>query len=169
METITAPASTQPPTPASENPPVRETIEGPAGTLFDEVKRVIEEGTARRIVVKQGDQVVVEFPLVVGVVGTVLAAPLAALGALIALLGDCTIEVERDEPSTEAEPVSEEAPEPNPSDASWATTSRARWVLPMPASPVRRITRSGLVVVARARSTRSRRSRSLTSPMVGPA
>jgi hypothetical protein len=109
METITAPASTQPPTPASENPPVRETIEGPAGTLFDEVKRVIEEGTARRIVVKQGDQVVVEFPLVVGVVGTVLAAPLAALGALIALLGDCTIEVERDEPSTEAEPVSEEA------------------------------------------------------------
>ena len=112
METITAPASTQPPTPASETPPIRETIEGHAGTLFDEVKRVIEEGTARRIVVKQADQVVVEFPLVVGVVGTVLAAPLAALGALIALLGDCTIEVERDEPSTEAEPVSEETPEP---------------------------------------------------------
>ncbi|HEY1281652.1 MAG TPA: DUF4342 domain-containing protein [Acidimicrobiales bacterium] len=107
METITTPA----PTPVSEIPPVRETLEGDAGTLFDEVKRVIEEGTARRIVVKHDDVVVVEFPLVVGVVGTVLAAPLAALGALIALLGDCTIEVERDEASTEPEP--ETMPEPS--------------------------------------------------------
>jgi hypothetical protein len=123
METITAPAITPAPTtpdpvvdapgPTSEKPPIRETIEGDAGTLFAEVKRVIEEGTARRVVVKHGDETVVEFPLVVGVVGAVLAAPLAALGALIALLGDCTIEVERDEPSTEAEPGSETMPEPS--------------------------------------------------------
>jgi len=112
METITAPAISPTPTPVGEKPPVTETLEGDAGTLLDEVKRVLEEGTARRIVVKHGDETVVEFPLVVGVVGTVLAAPLAALGALIALLGDCTIDVERDEPSTEVEPTSEITPEP---------------------------------------------------------
>ena len=38
-----------------------------------------------------------EFPLSVGVVGTVLAPVAAAIGALVALLTYCTIEVERTE------------------------------------------------------------------------
>jgi hypothetical protein len=45
--------------------------------------------------VKQGTRTVAEFPLTAGVVGAVLAPVLAAIGALIALLNDCTIEVER--------------------------------------------------------------------------
>ncbi len=36
-----------------------------------------------------------EFPLTAGVVGAVLAPPLAAIGAIAALINDCTIEVER--------------------------------------------------------------------------
>jgi hypothetical protein len=47
--------------------------------------------------------VVAEFPLTVGVVGTVLAPVAAALGALTAVLAECTIEVEKttaDAPST---------------------------------------------------------------------
>ena len=36
-----------------------------------------------------------EFPLSVGVVGAVVAPILAAVGALAAVLTDCTIEVER--------------------------------------------------------------------------
>jgi hypothetical protein len=39
--------------------------------------------------------VIVEFPLTVGVVGTVLAPMLAAVGAIAAVISDCTIEVER--------------------------------------------------------------------------
>jgi len=77
-----------------------ETIELEAGRLVEEAKRIIEEGTARRIVVKQGHQTVVELPLALGVVGTLVAAPLAALGALAALLNDCTIEVERERPGS---------------------------------------------------------------------
>jgi len=38
---------------------------------------------------------VAEFPLTVGVVGTVFAPVLAAVGALAAVLTECTIEVER--------------------------------------------------------------------------
>jgi len=38
---------------------------------------------------------VVEFPLTIGVVGTVLAPVLAAVGAIAAVLTECTVEVER--------------------------------------------------------------------------
>jgi hypothetical protein len=47
-------------------------------------------------VVKQRDRVVAEFPLTVGVVGAVAAPVLAAIGALVALLADCRIDVERE-------------------------------------------------------------------------
>jgi hypothetical protein len=77
---------------------VWESIKVEGGQLLDKVKQIIHEGNVRRIRIKQGDRVVAEFPLTVGVVGTVLAPTLAAVGALAALLTDCTIEVERDGP-----------------------------------------------------------------------
>ncbi len=63
--------------------------------LLAEVKRLIHEGNVRRIVIKHADRVVVEFPLTAGVVGAMIAPVLAAVGALAALLTECTIEVER--------------------------------------------------------------------------
>jgi hypothetical protein len=81
----------------------KETIELKSSQLVEQVKQLIHEGNVRRIVVKQDERPIVEFPLTVGVIGTLLAAPLAALGALAALLNDCTIEVEREEPGAAAE------------------------------------------------------------------
>jgi len=49
----------------------------------------------RRVIIKQDGRTVVEFPLTVGVVGTVLAPVLAAVGAIAAVLTECTVEVER--------------------------------------------------------------------------
>jgi hypothetical protein len=72
-----------------------ESIRVEGSELLDKVKQVIREGNVRRVVIKQGDRSVAEFPLTVGVVGTVLAPVLAAVGALAALLTDCSIEVER--------------------------------------------------------------------------
>jgi len=72
-----------------------ETIRLQGSELLDQVKKIIHEGNARRIVIKQGDRVVAEFPLAAGVVGTLLAPELAAIGALVAVLRDCSIEVER--------------------------------------------------------------------------
>jgi hypothetical protein len=53
---------------------------------------------------------VVEFPLTVGVIGVVLAPVLAAVGALAALLAECTIEVERFEDAPTANGKRDEAP-----------------------------------------------------------
>ena len=39
-----------------------ETIRGQGGQLVDEVKRLIHEGNVRRVVVRQKDRVVAEFP-----------------------------------------------------------------------------------------------------------
>jgi hypothetical protein len=74
-----------------------ETIKVEGGQLMDRVKQLIHEGNVRRIIVKQGEHTVVEFPLTVGVVGALLAPMLAALGAIAALITECTIEVERSE------------------------------------------------------------------------
>jgi hypothetical protein len=46
--------------------------------------------------IRQEDHVIIEFPLTVGVVGTLVAPWLAAAGAIGALLAHCTIEVERE-------------------------------------------------------------------------
>jgi hypothetical protein len=62
--------------------------------LVKKVKEIIAEGNARRIIIKneKGDEII-QMPLTVGVVGAVLAAPLAALGAIAALVTNCTIVV----------------------------------------------------------------------------
>jgi hypothetical protein len=78
---------------------VWETIRLQGNELLEKVKQIIHEGNARRVVIKQGDRVVAEFPLTAGVVGTLLAPVLAAIGALVALLKDCSIEVERSVPA----------------------------------------------------------------------
>jgi len=48
------------------------------------------------VVVRQKDRVVAEFPLTVGVVGALAAPAVAAIGALVALLTDCRLDVERE-------------------------------------------------------------------------
>jgi hypothetical protein len=67
--------------------------------LLKKVKELIAEGNVRRIIVKDKEgKVIVEVPLTIGVVGVMLAAPLAAIGAIAALVADCTLSVEREEP-----------------------------------------------------------------------
>lgn len=64
--------------------------------LLKEVKRLIKEGNVRRITItnKKGKEVL-SFPLTVGVVGAIVAPMLAAVGAVAALLSECTLTVER--------------------------------------------------------------------------
>ena len=81
-----------------------ETIKAEGSELLDKLKKIVHEGNVRRVVIKQGDRVVAEFPLSVGVVGTVFAPVLAAIGALVAVLQDCSIEVEKEEPVEPPQP-----------------------------------------------------------------
>jgi hypothetical protein len=74
---------------------VWETIKVQGSELLGKVKQFIHEGNVRRVIIKQGDRTIAEFPLTAGVVGTVFAPVLAAIGALAALLNECSIDVER--------------------------------------------------------------------------
>lgn len=76
-------------------------IEGEA--ILEKLKALLHEGNVRRVRVQYQGHTVAEFPLTVGVVGALFAPLLAAVGALLALLKDCTIEVEREKPADAAQ------------------------------------------------------------------
>ncbi len=63
--------------------------------LIDKVKELLHEGNIRRISIKQDGQTIVELPLTIAAVGAVFAPTLAAVGALAALVTNCSIVVER--------------------------------------------------------------------------
>jgi len=92
-----------------------ETIKGESGELVERVKSLIHEGNVRRIVIRQGDRSIAEFPLTVGVVGTVGAPILASVGAIVALVTNCSIAVQREAVATPS-PAPPEPPPP-PSEA----------------------------------------------------
>jgi hypothetical protein len=55
---------------------------------------LIKEGNARRIIIKNDKgESIIEIPLTIGAVGAIIAPVLAAVGALAALLTNCTIVV----------------------------------------------------------------------------
>ena len=66
--------------------------------LLKKVKEIIKEGNVRRLTVrdKEGKDLVV-IPLTIGVVGSAIAPVLAAVGAIAALVTECTIVVERED------------------------------------------------------------------------
>jgi hypothetical protein len=74
-----------------------ESFKAEGEAALDKVKAVIHEGNVRRVVVQHEGRTVAEFPLTAGIVGAVLAPVVAAIGALVAILKDCTIQVERAE------------------------------------------------------------------------
>ena len=86
---------------------VWETIQVTGNQLAAAVQKLLDEGNVRRIRIRQGTRTIAEFPLTVGIVGAMFAPMLAAVGAVAALVTECTIDVERelDEPKApDAEP-----------------------------------------------------------------
>jgi hypothetical protein len=64
--------------------------------VIAKIKEVIKAGNIRRIILKnEKGETVIEVPLTLAVVGTLLAPAFAAIGAVAALLTNCTIVVER--------------------------------------------------------------------------
>ncbi len=65
--------------------------------LVSKVKELIHEGNVRRITIKNEDgKTLIEIPLTLGVVGAVLLPVWAGIGAIAALVTNCSIEVERE-------------------------------------------------------------------------
>ena len=65
--------------------------------LLEKVKELIREGNVRSITIKdkQG-KTFVEFPMTIGVIGALIAPALAAIGAIAALVTECSITVKRE-------------------------------------------------------------------------
>jgi CBS domain-containing protein len=76
----------------------QETFKIDGDHLLAKVKELIREGNIRRIIIKdKNGKSLIELPLTIGVVGAVLAPMLAAVGAIAALVTECTITVEKEE------------------------------------------------------------------------
>jgi len=77
---------------------IKESFKINGENLLKKIKELIEEGNIRKITIndKEGKEVM-SFPVTVGVVGAILAPVLAAIGALAALIGECTITVEKEQ------------------------------------------------------------------------
>ncbi len=80
---------------------VQQQIQSQGPELVELVKSLAAESMVRRISIQQEGRVLFEVPLALGLGGALLAPQLAALGALAALIGNCTITVERDDAATQ--------------------------------------------------------------------
>ena len=82
-----------------KNPPINpkiEIIKAKGAELVEKVKKLIDEGNARSIAIKDASgKQVFTIPLTAGIIGVAVAPILAGIGAAAALLTDCTIEVEQ--------------------------------------------------------------------------
>lgn len=76
----------------------KESIKIEGEKVLNKVKELVKEGNVRKISIHEKDgRELMSFPLSLGVVGAVFAPVLAAVGALAALIGECSITVEREE------------------------------------------------------------------------
>ena len=76
---------------------VWDSIKADGDQIVETLRTLIDDGNVRRVRVTHDGRIVAEFPLTAGVIGVVLAPVLAAIGVLVAMVKDCTIEVERAE------------------------------------------------------------------------
>lgn len=68
--------------------------------LIAKVKQLINEGNIRKIIIRdKNGKNLIELPLTIGVIGAALAPVLAAVGAIAALVTECSIIVIREETS----------------------------------------------------------------------
>lgn len=84
-------------------PPRSEEFQFSGDTLLAKIKEIIRAGNVRRVIIKNEEgRVLIDIPLTLGVVGTLLAPQLAAIGAIAALVlkGSIVIEKEAETPST---------------------------------------------------------------------
>lgn len=65
--------------------------------VVGKIKALIKEGNVRKITVKDSKgKIILSLPVTAGVIGALLLPPLIVVGAIAALITECTITVQRD-------------------------------------------------------------------------
>ncbi len=68
----------------------------PAKFLLIKIKELIKAGNVRRIIIKnKKNEILLQIPLTVGVIGIMFAPILSAVGTIATLCANCTLEVEK--------------------------------------------------------------------------
>jgi hypothetical protein len=77
-------------------PTITEEIKSTGDSLVGKVKEIVHQGNIRRLTIRDSkDRSLIDIPLTVGVVGALVAPQLAAIGAIAALVTDCSLVVEK--------------------------------------------------------------------------
>ncbi len=85
------------------------TVSGDA--VVSKLKEIVHEGNVRRITIKNEEgRTLVEIPLTIGVIGTVLLPVWAGIGAIAALAANLHISVERRYEKDDSKDMAEDAP-----------------------------------------------------------
>lgn len=64
--------------------------------VVSKIKALIKEGNVRKVTVKDSKgKTILSLPVTAGVIGALLLPPLVVIGAVAALITECTISVER--------------------------------------------------------------------------
>ena len=64
--------------------------------VVEKLKELLHEGNVRHVVIKNDDgKTLIEIPVTLGVAGALLLPVWAAVGAVAAVVANCTIEIER--------------------------------------------------------------------------
>lgn len=75
-----------------------ETFKVSGEELLAKIKEILHEGNVRKItIIDKNGKELMKFPLTIGVLGTAIAPVLAAVGAMAALVTECTIAVEKED------------------------------------------------------------------------
>jgi hypothetical protein len=83
----------------TDSNPRSEEFQFSGDTLLAKMKEILHEGNVRRIVIKNEEgRVLLDLPLTIGVVGTLVAPLLAVIGAFATLVTRGSIVIERDAP-----------------------------------------------------------------------
>jgi hypothetical protein len=78
-------------------PPRSEEFQFSGDTLLAKIKEIIRAGNVRRVIIKNEEgRILIDIPLTLGVVGTLLAPQLAAIGAIAALVLKGSIVIEKE-------------------------------------------------------------------------
>lgn len=82
----------------TEEKTTREEFKVSGDDVVRKVKELVKAGNIRRIIIKNEEgKTLIEIPLTIGVVGALLLPVLAAVGAIAAIVTNCTIVVEKRE------------------------------------------------------------------------
>jgi len=65
--------------------------------ILDEIKKVLKKGNATKISIKKNNETIINIPVTAGLVGAFIAPFLTAAGVTVALLAQCSVEIQQDD------------------------------------------------------------------------